>query len=300
MTIICMLLIIDCIRKKKNIIQIIIIILLFLINLRIMIPTNKAEMLTNNLDVLFVIDNTISMTANDYHNDTRLNGVKKDCKYIINQLKGARFSLITFNNTAKIVIPYTYDINMTTEAIEIIEPIDELYAKGSSLNTPIETILSSLKSSKKKKNKKRIIFFISDGEITDDSSLKSFTELAQYVDNGAIMGYGTTKGGYMKNTNKYTNTDGYIMDYSNYYDNKAISKINETNLKKIAKDIQVNYINMTSQDKINPQLKKIKELLNNKIEANEKYSYRDTYYIFIFPLFILLAIQFHQLRRKIL
>lgn len=300
MIIFCSLLLFFIIKKNdRKITHIVIVILIFVINLRIMIPSSNSQIIANNLDVLFVIDNTISMNAEDYdNNNTRLYAVKKDCKYIIKRLNGARFSLITFNNTAKIVTPYTKDANITMEAIDVIEPIDELYARGSSLNTPIETIISSLKSSMKKEDKKRIVFFISDGEITDESTMKSFAEIAKYVDNGAVMGYGTIKGGYMKTKNKYSEKEDYIMYYDNHNYGKAISKIDENNLTKIAKDINVEYINMEKQSKINNKLKEIENLVDSGIESSDKSTYDDIYYIFVIPLLILLMIEFNQLRRK--
>ncbi len=302
MIIICTALIIFIIKKNnKNIIQIIIVILLFIINLRIMIPNNNSQILTNNLDVLFVIDNTISMNAEDYNgNNTRLSAIKQDCKYIVEKLSGARFSVITFNNTAKIMTPYTKDTNITIETVDIIEPIDELYAKGSSLNTPLDTMISSLKSSQKKENRIRILFFISDGEITDDSSLKSFNEVSKYIDNGAVMGYGTNKGGYMKTKNKYSESEDYIIDYTNYNYNKAISKIDENNLQKIAKDINVEYIHMERQVDINRKLDEIKRLTTSNIDSSDKSTYDDTYYIFVIPLLVLLTIELNNLRRKVI
>lgn len=302
MTIICLILLFICTKGKRKIIQILMIILIFIINLRIMIPSNNSKVLANNLDVLFVIDNTISMNAEDYgsNNKERLYAVKKDCNYIIKRLSGARFSLITFDNNARIVTPYTKDINITMESIDVMEPINESYAKGSSLNTPIDTIITSLKMSEKKTNRKRIIFFISDGEITDDSSLKSFSSISQYIDNGAVLGYGTTKGGYMKNKSPYSESDDYIMDYSdsNYDYGKAVSKLDEKNLKKIANDIGINYINMSKQSNINNKLKEIENLVNASFESDDKSTYDDTYYILVIPLLILLIVEFNQLWRK--
>ena len=77
--------------------QILIAILLFVINLRIMVPgsvehVQKQEM---NAYVLFVVDDTISMLANDYDDGrTRLEGVREDCSYIMDKLPGARFAVI--------------------------------------------------------------------------------------------------------------------------------------------------------------------------------------------------------------
>ncbi len=299
MIIICLILLFYIIKNNnKSITQIIIVCLIFVINLRIMIPTEGAQVIANNLDVLFVIDSTLSMNALDYNSDNRLYAVKKDCNYIIKRLNGARFSVITFNNDARIVTPYTKDANMTIEAIDIINPIDELYARGTSLNVPLDIITSSLKSSQKKDNKIRIIFFISDGEITTDERLKSYHEISKYIDNGAVLGYGTTNGGYIKVTDKYTGKEEYIMDYTDYNYGKAISRIDENSLKQIANDINIDYIHMEKQSKINDKLNEIERMARNGIETSDKSSYDEIYYIFMIPLFILLLIEFNKIRRK--
>lgn len=302
MIIICLLLIFFEIRNsKKNIIHFLIIILIFIINLRIMFPTNNSDTISNNLDVLFVIDNTISMNAEDYQNNkTRLYAVKKDCNYIIDKLYGARFSLITFSNSARVVTPFTTDVNMTREAIDMMNPIDELYAKGSSLNTPIETILSSLKNYQKNDGRKKIIFFISDGEITDSSTLNSYNEISKYIDDGAVMGYGTQNGGYMKTNNKYSKQDDYIMDYTDYKYAKAVSKIDEENLKQIAKDINIDYINMSKQSMINNKIKSIQKSVKSKFQTEQKNSYDDTYYYFVIPLLVLMIVEFKRIRSSYL
>ena len=301
MLIICIFLLFIILKSNKKLNYIIIIILLFIINLRIMIPSTNTKVIENNLDILFVIDNTISMNALDYKdNTTRLTNAKKDCQNIIKELNGARFSLITFDNTAKIITPYTSDSNITKEAINILEPIDELYAQGTSLNTPIETIITSLKSSKKKDNRIRILFFISDGEITNNQNLKSFKEISKYINNGIVLGYGTKQGGYIKIKNKYTNKEEYIMDSSNFNYQKAISIIDEKNLKQIANDINIEYINTSNQDRIKNKIKEIKKLSTNNITSNNKNNYEDTYYIFVIPLLILLIIDFNQIRRNII
>ena len=294
-----LLIVFTLLSKKKNYIHILIIILLFIINLRIMIPSHNGMKLVNNLNVLFVIDNTVSMNALDYNgNNTRLSGVKEDCKYIIRELNGASFSLITFDNTTKFVIPYTKDINTTIEAIDVMRPVDDLYAKGSSLNTPLETLKRYLDTTNNN-DKISIIFFISDGEITDDSTLKSYSSLSKYFKDGAILGYGTSNGGYMKSTNEYSSQE-YIMDYSSYNYNKAISKIDEDNLKQIAKDLDINYIHMTKLDKLTTEINRIKTLAYNGIESTDKSNYDDIYYLFVIPLLFLLIFDFDRIRRKMI
>ena len=300
MLIICISLIIYIIIKKRDLLQILIIILLFIINLRIMIPSNNSKTIKNNLDVLFVIDNTISMNALDYNgSNTRLSGVKEACNYIIDELNGSRFSVITFDNTSRIVTPYTYDTNITREAISIMTPINELYAKGSSIDVSLDSIMYSLKNSKKKNDNNRIIFFISDGENTSNNSIKSFKSISKYISDGAVLGYGTKKGGYMKDESEYA-TNEYIMDYTGTNFGKAISKIDEKNLKEIANDMDVDYIHVTNSNDINSKIKQIKNKTKSTLESNDKSSYDDIYYIFVIPLLILLFIEFDRFRRRII
>ena len=301
MIIICIaLLIVLLTNKKKNIIEIIIVILLFIVNLRFMIPKEGSKILTNDLDVLFVIDNTISMRAEDYNgSNPRINGVKEDCKYIIRELNGARFSIITFNHKSRIVTPYSNDINMTIEAIDVLDTIDETYAKGTSLNVPIDDIINSLKNAEKKDKRTRVIFFISDGEITDDSKLKSFKDISKHISNGAVLGYGSKKGGHMKVISKYTNIESYIQDYTSSSYGNAVSKIDESNLKKIASDMNVEYYHMTNQSNISSKINEIKNILNNNLDKTTKIDYVDIYYIFVVPIIILLFIDLYIYRRRL-
>lgn len=277
------------------------VILIFLINLRVMIPGKGSEVVSNDLDVLFVIDTTISMNALDYNNDTRLKAVKEDCKYIIEQLDGARFSVVTFDNNAKVLVPFTYDANISLEAIELINIIDELYARGTSLNIPIETLEKFL-TPKNTSNEVRakVIFFISDGEITNDDKLKSYKKIGKFINNGAVLGYGTEKGGYMKYKLSYSDEEKYIMDYTNGKYEKAVSKMDSKNLKKIAKDLKVEYIKMNNKTDIDKKLKEIKSKTNNKVISNDKSTYNDIYYLLIFPLLILMVIDFIKVRSRII
>lgn len=302
MIIIGVLLLIVCwwkVKQKKIFLQsLLIIILLFLTNLRIMIPSKGAVTVTNNLDVLFVIDNTISMLAEDYQsNKPRLEGVKKDCEYIIEELAGARFSVITFSNNSNIMIPYTKDVNMVKEAIDIIRPVDELFAKGTNLDIPIQDIEKSLKSSKEKKNNIRIVFYISDGEINSNEERKSFQSLKSQIDNGAILGYGTTTGGYMKVFDKYTEQEKYLEDRSDYPYQKAISKIDEKNLKEIASELGIQYFNMSSnQNNLKDKLNEIKKMSKDTFDKNDLSSYNDIYYLFVIPLLVIFVIIYRDMK----
>lgn len=302
MAIICIALVI-CKRKGKfaYIRQIIMIILLFMINLRMMIPTD-VEVSTKRIDanVFFVIDNTISMAANDCADGTtRMDALKADCNNITGSLSGARFSLITFANISKLVFPLTESTSFVNSCIKGIGVTDELYAKGSSMNICKDMLVELVKAAHEKNTGKVIVFFISDGEITNGDTLDSFKEAAKYIDGGAVLGYGTSKGGNMYIKDYFSDDLVAIEDKSEYPYEKAVSKIDEENLKAIAKDVDIEYINMTTENKLDTVIDNIKKDTASLGDEDSRLDgYKDIYFIFIVPLVGMLVYEFINWKRK--
>ena len=194
---------------------------------------------TNNLDVAFVVDTTISMWAEDHGGQKRMDGVRRDIQTIMDQLPGSCFSLISFDNGANILAPYTQDINVISDLVNHLEMPSYTTSQGSSLNTSHEALRMMLESAGKKKgNRKTVVFLFSDGETTDGSSLISFNDLEKMISNGSVLGYGTSRGGRM-----YYPGRGYIQNVSTGKD--ALSKIDESTLRAIASDLGIPYINET-------------------------------------------------------
>lgn len=156
--------------------QILIVILIFVVNLRIMVPGDDTTNLSTNVDVVFVVDNTISMLAEDYDGaGRRIDAVKADCKYIMEQFPGASFSVVTFGNLVEKMMPYTVDVNMALQAIEVLNGQTEYYANGTSLNDVMSKMGNILEN---ERETYKIIFFISDGEVVNSEELKSYSGLS--------------------------------------------------------------------------------------------------------------------------
>jgi len=282
--------------------RILIVALLFAINLRVMTPTGMAYTVTNNLDILFAVDTTISMVAEDC-DGTRLDAVKRDAEYIIDQLNGARFSVISFNDKARQIIPYTADGRFAAETVQTLSVPDEFYAKGSSLNTALDELIKSLKRSAGDQGRTRILFFISDGEITNGDSLKSFNDAGKYLAGGAVLGYGTEKGGKMKVFDKYApegeDPEQYIKDKSAWPWEPALSVIDQENLQKIAGDMGLKYIHMSERSNIDGTLADVRRIIEESFDGVEEYAHEDTYFWFVIPLCLLLGFEFVGCRRNL-
>lgn len=289
------------------IIKVVIVILLFVINLRFMIPNGESVAINTDVNILFVIDTSVSMRALDYDgNKERFEGVVNDCCYIVDELSNCKFSIITFGDTTKKVIPFTTDTDMVQAELQSINLENDFYAEGSSMNLSKDILEKTLKEEKKRQNQnaKFVVFFVTDGEITkEEETLETFSNIKQYVSNGGVLGYGTKTGGKMVSS-AYAddpNSEFYYIEYfdDNYNYQTAISKLDEKNLKQIATDIGIDYIQMNKTANINYKINDIKQQISNSQTNEEKIStYQDIYYYFAIPLVILLIMNFIIQKRR--
>ena len=284
--------------------QIAIVILLFMVNLRIMVPVGTVNTIAPDIDILFVCDNTISMLAEDYNgNERRMDAVKRDCMYIVEQFPGASVSVVTFDSSVELKVPYTVDTFIVEQTIDSLNGEASYYANGSSLNK----ILSQLENFLDRgRDTYQLVFFISDGEITaKGETLKEYDNLNGYADDGAVLGYGTPEGGYMQ-TVEMSMTDEeptYLYYYDDNFDKvKAVSVIDEENLKSVAEDLGIDYIHMTKQSDINKKLESIKDNMGDVITSenqDSKSGYSETYYYFLIPLILLMVFDLVYYKRKV-
>ena len=270
-------------------------VLALVIGIRPVMIETKYEFATKNLDVLFVIDTTISMWAQDYNGKKeRMDGVTKDVNYIIDELAGSNFGLVTFDDSPHVLAPFTQDLQYIRDLMDTFESPDSYYAKGSDLSIAYQDIESLLLSSNRKENRKTIVFYISDGEITNGKELRDFSDLAQYVDAGAVLGYGTATGGKMKEN--YGNS--YVYDYSTHKD--AVSKLDEENLKKIAEGLGLEYMNMNNgNSSLVGSVELIKESSKTVIESGDGAEVKkDIYFFLAYPLMLMILIEIILVARR--
>ncbi|MCQ2498224.1 MAG: VWA domain-containing protein [Lachnospiraceae bacterium] len=283
--------------------QIFIVVLIFAINLRPMLPNGEVVEVVRDYNVLFVVDNTISMFAEDYSDSegtiTRMDQARKDIEYIMDKLKGASFSVMKFDNDVRTMIPFSTDRSATMMAVNTLGGQAARYANGTTLNILCDPLYNIAKL---KKDDCLIVFIISDGEITnkkDKGNLDSFESIGMFVDGGAVLGYGTEEGGNMK---AYDFTLGeeteYVMDRST--GDLAVSVIDEDNLKKIASDLSVDYVHVKKSSDIDSVIKKV-ELVVADIQATPKtksIGFVDEYYWLAIPLVLLLIYDFIYYKKK--
>ena len=105
------------------------------------IPGKNLPAMALNVDVIFVVDTTTSMGAEDYDGDSeRIVGVRKDIIAISEKLVGARFGLISFDTDARMDVPMTTDHSTLVSYVKSLSRESSTYSKGSSIDKPLELL----------------------------------------------------------------------------------------------------------------------------------------------------------------
>lgn len=194
-----------------------------------------------DVDVYFVIDTTSSMAAEDWDGDNpRLDGVRADITELTEELAGARFSVTTFDAATVERVPLTTDAGAVEQTVAAMTQEITGYSSGSSISEPLSHLKTTLEEADP--NHTTILYYLGDGEQTVGEQPESFAPLADMIDGGAVLGYGTEDGGRMLENRGLdaTGESEYIQDPETGSD--AISRIDQDALTAIAGQLGVDFV----------------------------------------------------------
>lgn len=233
------------------------VVLLFGLALRPGLPTNlRPPTASGDVDVYFVVDTTSSMAAEDFgpSGEPRLVGVRADLEAITAELAGARFSLITFDAETVQRLPLTTDATAVVSGAKALNQEVTVYSGGSSISAPVSFLSERLaRDAEAYPERSRVVYYFGDGEQTVAEPPESFEEVSAFVDQGAVLGYGTAEGGRMKQFSGYDDGDSerpYITWFSDSGEQEAISRIDEAALTGIAAQLNVDYVHRNSGEPV--------------------------------------------------
>lgn len=198
------------------------------------------EPVGSDLEILLVVDETLSMSALDYAGArSRHEGVREDLTAITRALPDARFGMIGFGRDAKVDLTFTDSRTAVQRAVQDIKREPLMAGTGTVMDRPLALMTKVLKQAEEQHpDRRRIVIFLSDGENTKAGAVQaSFKPAAKYVDDGAVLGYGSSAGGRMPTGGEPPWT--FVRDLSTGED--ALSRIDEPNLQTIARQLGVDY-----------------------------------------------------------
>lgn len=210
----------------------------------------------NGTDVFFAVDVTGSMAVEDAHYGTsqkitRLESAQKTVSDLVSMYSGASYAAVSFGANASLDVPLTPDARAIRNWSENLSAEPTGVSSGSSLDAPLDTLLRSMqKAHEARPNNLIVLYYISDGEKTSSAERRTFSSLRAFVQAGGVLAAGSTAGGNVPLVESSTSDSPaaaqgndeqqWVTDPSN--GKPALSQLDPTNLKDIADELSVPYV----------------------------------------------------------
>lgn len=208
-----------------------------------------APQATPELDVLVSVDRTTSMSALDDPSGSRITAVRRDLVDLADQMGPARFSIVTFGESATLRLPFTSDRDSYRgEAASIqVERADDGAGSSVGLAVPLLEDLFD-RSDQGPVERLPVLVFVSDGENTSPERQASFRALAGRTVASVVLGYGTAEGGEMPvqrvgldETPPPPSNPGPVVTVAETGE-VALSRLDGANLQLIADELDATYL----------------------------------------------------------
>lgn len=125
------------------------------------IVTTKAS----NLDIMIVVDTSLSMSVRDMPNNaSRIEATKTLLSSIVKARNTDRIGLVSFSSLATPELPLTTDYTTVQTGIETLRLVDFSYSKGSSVAIGIAEAVTRLTANESSQNRAKAIILVGDGE----------------------------------------------------------------------------------------------------------------------------------------
>ena len=178
-----------------TILDILLAVLVGLIGLHPVVGESGRQSSSVDADIVIMIDTTTSMAARDNGGKTRLSAAVHDVAALAAVFGGARFTLVTFDNDARVSVASTTDTGTIVSAANALTWREDTKGTGTDVSVAVPTVVRVLQKARQASPQAtRMVFYLGDGERTATRPPSSFAALKPLVTGGAVYGYGTAKG----------------------------------------------------------------------------------------------------------
>ena len=165
------------------------------------IVTTTTSRAINATDVMVAVDVTGSMAVKDAEYGSsgtisRLDAAKRIVKGITSTYADSSFAALRFGASGTLDVPLTPDSIAIDGWADTLAVESTSTSAGSSLDTPLDQLMLSLKSIRDQHPDDIIVLYvITDGEQTSDTARRSYSALRRYLDDSFTIGVGSDAGG---------------------------------------------------------------------------------------------------------
>lgn len=236
--------------------------------------SREAVGLAEGIDILLVLDTSISMLAEDFEPYNRMHAALEAARNFIGGRISDRIGILVFGSAPLLTTPLTLDHSALNEFLEEIEPgmVDQ---KGTAIGDGIAAGVNHLKETA---SKSKVMILLTDGS-SNTGLLDPITaaKLAQTYDI-KIYAIGTAKRGAA-----YATVNGQRVQMSDDLD--------EDTLLQVASATRGRYFRATNAQQLKEIYKEIDSLEKHTFDKPEFISRTDVYPLFLLPAVFLLALE---------
>lgn len=170
-----------------------ILILLAIVLLRPQWGKKRQEVSRKGVDIMFVVDVSLSMNADDLP-PTRLQRAEREIKDLVADLKGDRVGLISFAGASFLQCPLTLDYSSFRLFLDELQP-GMIPAPGTDIS---KALLLAGRAFRKESTKSKVIVLVTDGEDHADMGQKALAALTEQGISVYVVSFGTATGAPVK------------------------------------------------------------------------------------------------------
>lgn len=264
--------------------RIVIFILLILAMARPQTSNEKIEKIISGIDLVLAIDLSKSMLAQDLKTD-RITVAKSVISNFIEIQKENRIGLVVFSGRSFTLSPLTTDYNALKLMIDNLST-ESIAIDGTAIGMAIVNSIYLFDDKKRTK----VIILLTDGENNvNDISIEKAVQIAKYKKVKIYtIGLGKKEGVPIP-----IKTFGDNIIYARDINGNIIySKVNEKELRYIAKETNANYFDAHDKNTLQNIYSNINSLEKSDLKIVSKKEFEEKFHYFLVPAFILLIAEF--------
>ena len=248
--------------------------------------TKKTTIQSNGVDVIFTLDVSQSMKAQDLSDGgrvlDRLTGAKYMIKDFVQKQPGNRYGLVIFAGEAFVSTPLTFDHAAFFTFLDGVN-YDDVGTQGTLLSEAIKASLDRFLKQDDEDPRGKAIILICDGGEEMDEATERFAEVAKEDGIRVVtIGIGSEEGVPIPESRDFFGN----VSYKQHKGEVVYTKLNEDTLREIANMTDGQYFHVEKAGDLEIITQELEQLQKSKLEQTVENMREDRYQWFLLPAFL--------------